>query len=127
MDNLDELGDALPQEQSLMDLPYELRERINEAIFDMGIEEIRQYSERKATTEAERVRRRGIYQNSQQMHNQNLTTTTLNIMNERQQDLLEAQRESIRASREYDRMMGVISHKIAVYGRLLRTRNEPPF
>ncbi len=127
MDNLGEIGDALPQETKLFDLPYELREKINEAIYDMGLEELTPFAERKTTTEQERLRRRQIYQNTQQMHNQNLTATTLNIMNESQQNLLEAQRESIRASREYNRMMNVISHKIVVYGRLLRTRNEPPF
>lgn len=127
MDNLNELEEALPEPTKLMDLPYELREKINQEVFNMGIEELRPYNEKKITTEQERLRRRQIYQNAQQMHNQNMTTTTLDIMNEGQRSLLQAQRESIRASREFNRMMEIISHKINVYGRLLRTRNEPPF
>ncbi len=128
MDNLDELADALPETESkLMDLPHELREKINKAIIVMGIEEIKPYNERKGIAEAERIRRRGIYQNSQHMHNMYPTTTTVDIMHESEQDLLEAQRESIRANREYSRMMRVISFKISVYGRLLRTINERAF
>ena len=129
MDNLNELGDALPElhETTLLDLPHELREKINQAVEAMGVEDLQPYFDRKIETERERIRRRGIYQNAQQMHNQNMTTTTMGIMEERRADLLDAQRESIRASREYDRMIDVIRNKLRVYNRIIRTRNEPPF
>lgn len=136
MENIQQMAEALPEEEAPQfpydedfhsRFPYDLREAINKAVFQTQLQELRPYAERRTTTAQETSRRRQLLINAQQMHNQNLTTTTLNIMNEAQQDFLEAQGESNRANVEYNRMMRVISHKITVYARLLRRRNEPPF
>lgn len=113
MDNIGELRDALPQDPNLLDLPIELREKINTSMRDMHIQDLIPYA-------TERNRTRHISQNAQEMYNRDPTATTFTIMNERQQEASEA-------SNAYNRMLRVISVRIRVQGRLLRTRNEPPF
>lgn len=127
MDNLQDIGDALPQESIHEKLPYELREKIAKELFQLGLAELRPYRERKAETEAERQEHREIYRTANQMHTQLQTTTSLGIVNEAQQNLLQAQRTAVDADRDYREMLRLISLKISNRSRLLRTKDEAPF
>ncbi len=134
MDNLNELGEALPELQEDINnkLPYDLRRKIFKEYEIAQMADINFYRNRLEETQEEIQRRRQQMDDAQNelFFGEPEVFIMEDYVNPAETILTEAEdafNEAERNAAQYTRMMELIELQINNRGRLLRIRNEPPF